>query len=211
MNTYLKTKYCLSIFLLFVGVTYAQQIEKSIYITANTWDINNTNVLSKIADDSKSSTNPTLLLLGNTTPKEAYKNAIDKQLNLINLFQKNAIIIPGHHEWSKNGHKGVKSIEKYIEKNSKAKFYPNNSEPIKHTDIGEHIILLTLDSQWFLEDWNRDTYINDDTPIQNRNLFFLEFENRIKKAQGKIVLVAIHHPIETNTKQGFLANTGGIG
>ena len=194
----------------FCPTGYAQEVEKSIFITANTWDASNTEVLSQIIKDSKSAQNPTLLILGNATPKTDFQNSLKKQLSVVKELGKHVIFMPGNQEWDEKGHRGVSDIEKYVKKNSKAKFYPEDTEPIMHKDLGENTVLITVDSQWFLEDWNKDTYINDDTEIQNRTLFFLEFENRIKKAQGKIILVAIHHPIETKTRQGFFSNIGGF-
>ncbi len=204
----LKTWFVLSIFLL-VLKGLSQEIEKSIYITANTWDISNTEVLSQIAKDSKSVQNPMLLILGNATPKKAFGNALDKQLQIIKGFKKDAIFLPGNHEWSNKGHRRVKDIEKHIKKNSKARFYPHNGEPIRHYEINENMVMITVDSQWFLEDWNKDTYINQETEIHNRTLFFLEFENQIKKAQGKIKIIPIHHPIKTYTRQVLIGNTAG--
>lgn len=197
-------------FLLLSIMGFAQEIEKSIFITGNTWNTSNIEVLSQIALDAKFSQNPMLLILGNAVPKKEFKNSIDKQLQLITDFKKEAIFVVGSQEWSEEGHKRVQGIEKYIQRNSKAKFYPDDSEPIKHNALGENVVLITVDSQWFLEDWNEHSYINEESEIQNRTLFFLEFENQIKKAQGKIILVAIHHPIDTYTKQGLWANTGGF-
>ncbi len=196
--------------LLFLTVGSSQEIERSIYITANTSDLSNIEVLSQIASDAKSAQNPLLMLLGNAAPETKFKSSLDKQLQLIKDFKKEVIFLAGSQEWSGNGHKRVKNIEKYIQKNSKAKFYPDDSEPLKAHDLGENIVLITVDSQWFLEDWNDHVYINEESEIQNRTLFFLEFENQIKKAQGKIIFVAIHHPLETSTKQGLWANTGGF-
>ena len=216
MKTYKPSKISiLSILLLVSYFVIGQELEASIFVTANTGTTDNSSILTQISDEAKTTDNSTLLILGNAVSKQGFskesKTNVTSQLEAISSFRGNVIFTPGNNEWAKNGHKGVKNIEKFIQKNSDAHYYPNDSEPIKHSDIGEQVVLLTIDSQWFLQDWNKDTYINDDTSIQNRTLFFLEFENRIKKAQGKIVLAAIHHPIETNTKQGLLANTGGIG
>jgi len=189
---------------------FSQEIEKSIFITGNTWNASNTEVLSQIVKDAKVTSNPELLILGNATPKSEFKNSIKKQLEAVQKLGKNVIFMPGNHEWALNGHRGVSDIEKYIQKNSKAKFYPDDSAPIKHHNLSENIVLISVDSQWFLQDWNNDTYINEDTAIKNRTLFFLEFQNRIKKAQGKLVLVAIHHPIETKTRQGFIGDIAGF-
>jgi hypothetical protein len=195
--------------LLFVTIGSSQEIEKSIFIVGNTWDTSNTQVLSQIVKDSEPVQNSILMVLGNASPKKGFKNSLEQQLKLIKGFKKDAIFIPGNHEWFENGYKGVQKIEKYIQKNSKARFYPDEGEPIKKYDISDNIVLITVDSQWFLEDWNDHVYINEASEIQNRTLFFLEFENQIKKAQGKIKIVAIHHPIETYTKQGLIGNTAG--
>ncbi len=195
-------------------MVFGQKIEKSIYLIGNTGSIDNTDVLSEIINASKKADNSMLLLLGNSVnsnnSSKDFKNNINPQLDKLSLFSGESVFIPGKNEWLINGHKGIQSIEKYIQKNSNSKFYPDASEATKHKNISENIVLITVDSQWFLEDWNKDTYINDDSEIKNRTLFFLEFENRIKKAYGKIILVALHHPIETNTRQGLLSNTGGI-
>ena len=200
---------CLLAFLS-AGLVSSQEIERSIFITGNTSDVTKNQVLAQIATDAKSAQDPILLILGNAAPENKFESSLDQQLQLIKGFKKDAIFIAGSQEWSGDGYKRVKAIEKYIQKNSKAKFFPDDGEPIKTHDLGPNIVLITLDSRWFLEDWNDHVYINQDSEIQNRNLFFLEFQNQIKKAQGKLIFVAIHHPIETNTKQGLWRNTGGF-
>ncbi|WP_055444868.1 hypothetical protein [Lacinutrix himadriensis] len=189
-------------------------MDKSIYLIGNTGTVDNTEVLSEIIKNSEKSENPMLLFLGNSINAKYlnsdFKSSIDSQLNTLSSFEGESFFIPGANEWSINGHKGVQSVEKYIQKNSDSKFYPDKSEAIKHKNISENIVLITIDTQWFLEDWNKATYINETSEVKNRTLFFLEFENRIKKAHGKIILVALHHPIETNTKQGLWHNVGGI-
>ncbi|GAK76169.1 surface antigen (D15) precursor [Nonlabens ulvanivorans] len=77
------------------------------------------------------------------------------------------------------------------------------------TDIADNVVLITVDSQWYLEDWNNHIYLNEDCDIKNRTEFFLEFESILKKSQGKIIMVAMHHPIFSNTNEGLIARTGG--
>lgn len=195
--------------ILFASTIFSQEIEQSIYITGNTWDISDTEVLSEISKKSQLVNKPTVLILGNAAPKTEIEKSLDIQLSILSNLGKDVIFIPGDKEWV-NGYRGVFDIEKYIQKNSKAKFSPDDAEPIKHQDLGENVELITVDSQWYLENWDDHIYINEESEIQNRTLFFLEFENRIKKAQGKIVFVALHHPTKTNSKQGFLSNIGGF-
>ena len=197
-------------FLLASSIVFGQEIDKSIYLISNTGSTDDTNVLSQIVKDSKKSDNSILLLLGNSVNDEDFKNSLAPQLDKLSSFSGDTYLLPGANEWKFNGHKGVQSIEDYVQKNSDSKFYPDNGEAIKHKNLSDNIVLITVDTQWFLENWDKDSYINEDSAIKNRTLFFLEFENRIKKAHGKIIIVAMHHPLETNTKQGLLSNVGGI-
>ncbi len=194
---------------------YSQEIERSIFITANTGGADNQNTLRQIVNDAQQRNNSTLLIVGNITKKKGFdgrstQELVKKQLTVLEGFNGNVIITSGHHEWKTNGHKGVRNLEKFIKKNSNAKFYPSNGFPIKKKDLSENVVLITIDSQWFLEDWNNHIYLNEGNEIKNRTLFFLEFENLIKKAQNKIKIIAIHHPVFTNSTQGFLGNTGGL-
>ena len=165
---------------------YSQEIEKSIFITANTGTSDNTKVLEQIIKETKSLDNTVLLILGNAVSKEGFnaetgRSLIDSQLKMLSSYKGQAIFAPGDHEWAKDGHKGVRRLEKYIQKNSDSKFYPDEGCPIKKKDLSENAVLITVDSQWFLEDWNNHIYLNEDCDIKNRTDFFLEFENLFKK------------------------------
>lgn len=205
-----KIKLLIMLFLI-SSIAIGQQLETSVFITGNTGTTDDNSILTQISKDSKDINNATLLLLGNAVSKEGFskesKVNLESQFNAISKFEGHIIFTPGHHEWIEDGYKGVEDIEKYIKKNSDAKFHPHGGEPIRKHNISDNIVLITVDSQWFLEDWDDQTYINEGSDIQNRTLFFLEFENQLKKAQGKIKIIAIHHPIETLTKQGLIGNT----
>ena len=202
-------------FLLLLSITsytYAQEKEVSVYITGNTNTANADATLQNIVDDA--SKESILLLLGNATPETGFhdqtKPIIDQQLKTTALFKGKVIFTPGHHEWEDQGYKGVKAFEKYIQKNSDAKFYPDKGCPIKKTDLSDNAVLITIDSQWFLENWDTQTYLNEDCDIKNRNDFFLEFESLLKKSQNKTKIIAIHHPMLSVSKTGFFARTGGF-
>jgi len=192
--------------------SYGQEIEKSIFITANTKNAPDLKILKDITKRSKESNDATLLLLGNIT--DAFKKKEDhsfliSQLELTNTFNGDIIISPGYSEWSSGGYKSIKNLEKFVQKNSKASYFPDDGCPIKVKDLSDNVILISLDSQWFLEDWDKHTYINDDCEIKNRAQFFLAFEGILKRAQGKIKIITSHHPVFSNTKSGFIARTGG--
>jgi hypothetical protein len=45
----------------------------------------------------------------------------------------------------------------------------------------DNLRLITVDSQWFLEDWNKTPTINDDCSIKSREAFFEELESVFEK------------------------------
>ncbi len=191
------------------------EIETSIFITANTSEDIDQDILKNIVSSANQEQNATLLIVGNTADpigikENSVKTTVGKQLDVISDFNGEIVFIPGYNEWKAKGYKNVKSLEKFIQGNSSAKYYPDDGCPIKKKEISKNVVLIAVDSQWFLEDWDKNTYINDDCDIKNRTQFFLEFESMLKKSQDQIKIVAIHHPMFTNTKSGLIARTGGL-
>ncbi|WP_160114819.1 metallophosphatase [Aquimarina sp. AU474] len=215
MNTSFITKFMIIGFFVIATNSYSQDIESSLYIIANTSEDIDQNILQSIVSSSSEMKNATLLIVGNmadpiSIKENSAKTTVGKQLDVIADFNGEIVFVPGYNEWRAKGYKNVKGLEKFIQENSRAKYYPDHGCPIKKKDISENVVLIAVDSQWFLEDWNKNTYINDDCYIKNRTQFFLEFESILKKSQNKTTIVAIHHPMFTNSKMGLIARTGGL-
>ncbi|WP_303318265.1 metallophosphoesterase [Flavivirga abyssicola] len=163
---------------------------------------------------SKASKNSTALFLGdNIYPKGLPKKEdegrafAEHQLNIqtaaVEGFKGETVFIPGNHDWYNNGLKGLKRQEKYVEKKlGKHTFLPENGCPIEKVKISDDIVMILVDSEWYLTDWNKHPTINDDCEIKTRTKFFDEFESEIKKARGKTTIVALHHPMFTNGSHG---------
>lgn len=157
--------------------------------------------------------NSTAIFLGdNIYPKgfskkteEKYQLAaarIDEQIETVDNFDGRPIFIPGNHDWY-SGIDGLKRQEKYIEDAiGKNTFLPEDGCPIKDIEIGDDIVLIIVDSHWYLTNWDKHPKINDDCEIKTRQAFLEEFGSEIKKARGKTTLVAIHHPMFTNGPHG---------
>ncbi|KAF2332579.1 metallophosphoesterase [Flavobacterium daemonense] len=163
----------------------------------------------------KANKKSTLLFLGdNIYPKgfPADKNAEDKalaetkltnQLKLAEGFKGKTIFIPGNHDWY-NGIKGLERQADFVTKylNDKKAFLPRKTCPIEDVKIDSTATLVTIDSEWFLEDWNNHPTINDNCDIKTREDFFDELESILNKNQEKTVILAIHHPLLSNGTHG---------
>ncbi|MDR2236849.1 MAG: metallophosphoesterase [Chryseobacterium sp.] len=175
--------------------------------TGNT-EQNTLNQLQKRLNNAPS--NSTLLFLGNTIYPQTRsdkngkeydkaKSQLENQLKITGNYQGNTVMIPGNHDW-KRGLKGLKNQEKAVSQylDNKKAFLPKNGCPIAHVKLDNHVTLITIDSQWFLENWEDHSKINSDCDIQSRNGFFAEFEDLLNKNQDNLIVVAMHHPVISN-------------
>jgi len=135
--------------------------------------------------------------------REKAVNALDAQINSVNGFKGKTVMIPGNHDWYADGVEGIKREEKYIENAlGKNTFKPENGCPLESIDVSKKVQLIVIDSQWYLENWNKNPTINDKCEIKTRKRFFEELEGELKKAQNKRVVFAMHHPMYTNGTHG---------
>lgn len=125
------------------------------------------------------------------------KNYLDAQLKTVSEYKGNTIFIPGNHDWYSDGLKGLKREEKYIEKalGNKDVFFPENGCPIQKIEISNDVVVIAIDSEWYLTNWDKHPTINDDCEIKDREKFFQEIEGLIKKNEDKTTIIAIHHPM----------------
>lgn len=150
----------------------------------------------------------TLLFLGDNIYPEGYdktdlaKHRLDIQIDLGKTFKGNTIFIPGNHDWY-SGLDALKDQEKRVEKAlGKDSFFPENGCPIEKVTISKDVVLIVVDTHWYLTNWDNHPKINDNCEIKTRTKFFDEFESLLKKAQGKTAIVAMHHPMFTQGSHG---------
>ena len=170
--------------------------------------------LVSLKEEIKNSTeNSTLIFLGDNVyetgiPDKKSKNyplakrRITAQTNVAKSFKGNSIFIPGNHDWY-NGLEGLKREEKLVEKAlGKKSFLPQNGCPLEKVNISKDIVLIIIDTHWYLTNWDNHPTINDNCEIKTRTKFFDELEGLVKKARGKTTIIAMHHPMFTKGSHG---------
>jgi len=131
------------------------------------------------------------------------EHQLNVQTQAVKNFSGKTIFIPGNHDWYSDGLKGLKRQEDYIEDSlGKNTFLPENGCPIEVVNIGNDVVLLIIDSEWYLTNWDVHPTMNDDCEIKTRTKFFDELESEIKKADGKTTIIAMHHPMFSNGTHG---------
>ncbi|MAU17416.1 MAG: phosphoesterase [Muricauda sp.] len=135
---------------------------------------------------------------------ERSKHYLDAQLATLENFKGNTIFIPGNHDWYSNGLKGLKREEEYIEEalDDNDAFQPENGCPIEKIEISDKVMVIAIDTEWYLVNWDKHPTMNDECEIKNRSRFFEELESLIKKNRDKTVLIALHHPMFTYGAHG---------
>ncbi|MCM4166877.1 3',5'-cyclic adenosine monophosphate phosphodiesterase CpdA [Arenibacter antarcticus] len=195
-------------------VSTTKEISHTFYLIgdAGLSPINGMNPALKIFRDQLNNApkNSTAIFLGDNIypaglpdPKDstvAYRQAkshLDAQLATLSEFKGNPIFIPGNHDWYNDGLKGLERQQKYIQEKlgSKEVFFPEDGCPIEKVEIDDNIVLIAIDTEWYLTNWDRHPTINDECEIKDRETFFEELESLIKKNRDKTTILALHHPM----------------
>ncbi|QCW98631.1 phosphoesterase [Aggregatimonas sangjinii] len=125
------------------------------------------------------------------------KNDLDAQLKTLENYKGKPFFIPGNHDWYTEGLVGLEREQKYIQEklDSKEVFFPEDGCPMKTIEVNDQIIIIALDTEWYLTNWNKRPDINDKCEIKDREKLFEEIESEIKKNAGKTIVMAFHHPM----------------
>lgn len=162
----------------------------------------------------KEGKNSTLLFLGDNIyplgmPEEGKKGrkeaeeSLLAQIAITKDFKGKTHFIPGNHDWY-NGLDGLNEQEKFIKKHigQKEVFLPADGCALNDVEVNDSLVLVTIDSEWFLEDWDHYPTINDDCDIKTREDLFTDLEDVLNKNQDKTIVLAIHHPLLSNGTHG---------
>jgi hypothetical protein len=129
---------------------------------------------------------------------------LDPLIEVLSTFKGNKLIVPGENEWKPKGSKGIEDIADRIEINLNEKdiFQPEKGCPIETIDVDDRTEIIIIDSQWYIENWDRRPDINDKCEIRTRSEFLTVLKDKIKKARHKNILLLSHHPLFTNGFHG---------
>ncbi|MBO0590735.1 metallophosphoesterase [Cellulophaga sp. E16_2] len=129
---------------------------------------------------------------------------LDAQISTLANFKGNKYFIPGNHDWYTEGLVGLKREQKYIQEKlaSDDVFFPENGCPIETIEINDDVVVVVIDTEWYLTNWDKRPNINDKCDIKSRDKFLLEVEDVIKKNRERTTIIAMHHPMFTYGSHG---------
>lgn len=135
--------------------------------------------------------------------KKKAETSMQLQIDALKDFKGKVVVIPGNRDW-KSGVDGLEFEEDFL----KARFndadvlQPNNGCPLESIDVDKDTQLIVLDTQWFLEDWDKYPKMNDKCDIKTRDKLFTEIEGELKKNATKTIVFAMYHPLITYGEHG---------
>jgi len=206
-----------------VDVNAAKEVSHTFYLIgdAGLSPMGGMNPALKIFKDrlDKADKNSTAIFLGDNIypaglpdPKDstqAYRTAanhLDAQIKTLDNFKGRPLFIPGNHDWYTEGLIGLEREENYIKRALKEKekdpFLPENGCPIDVIEIGDDVAIITIDTEWYLTNWDKRPDINDKCEIKSRDKFFLELEDAIKGYRDRTTVIAMHHPTNSYGEHG---------
>lgn len=191
-----------------------KQLEKTIYLIGDAGGAElgeSTNALKAFKDfvSGKNTNGDYTIFLGDNIYEEGMpaKNHADRaeathrmnvQIKAVEGFDGEVLFIPGNHDWYDEGPKSVKRQEEYVEKAlGKNTFQPEDGCPIETIDVSDDIVIIAIDTQWYLTNWDKYPTMNDECEIKTRSEFIDELEGELKKNNEKTVILAMHHPAYT--------------
>lgn len=130
---------------------------------------------------------------------------IKVQLDAVKDFPGRVFFIPGNHDWYNWKLDGIKRqakfVEDYLGRDDVWFPGPGCGGP-EVVELTEDLVIMLLDTQWYLQDWAGLPDINEDCETKSREVFELEVGEAIKSNRNKNIIVALHHPLYTYGPHG---------
>ncbi|MCD6013148.1 MAG: metallophosphoesterase [Flavipsychrobacter sp.] len=127
---------------------------------------------------------------------------LDTQVALVSGTDAKAIFIPGNHDWANGKPEGYDNIIRqsaYLNQmGDNIKFYPEDGCPGPvEVKMGNDIVLIIMDSQWWLMRANRPG-IESDCENKTEEEILVAIKDIIDDNPNKLILFTTHHPFKSS-------------
>jgi hypothetical protein len=152
---------------------------------------------------------------------ELPNHRLNAQIEILEDYKGHPIFLPGNHDWY-SGLSGLITQEDTVERRINLMrgkdaeddedwenyFLPDDgcSGP-EVIEVNERLVIIVIDSQWWLTDWDKEPRINDGCEAKSRKAFSFLFNETVKKYKKRNVIIAMHHPLYTYGPHGGYYST----
>lgn len=144
----------------------------------------------------------------NTLPTyQLAKAPLDSQIHIAGKSPAKVYFIPGNHDWANGadiGYESILRVQSYIDflGNNNIKMLPRDGCPGPVTvDITKDIMLLIMDSQWWLHEKDKPG-IESDCDTKTKSEILTQVDDILSENADKLVLIAVHHPFRSYGPHG---------
>lgn len=133
---------------------------------------------------------------------------LNAQLNAVKNHQGLKIMLPGNHDWNMSKKGGLEQVirqQLYVERylNDSNAYQPKNGCPGPNVfQLNEHLVLLTVDSEWWLHKFDKPEGDTSDCFSKTKDDFIANIKSLVDLHKDEKVLIAMHHPLFTNGSHG---------
>ena len=130
------------------------------------------------------------------------------QVDAVRATGAQGIFIPGNHDWAKLGPDGweaVKRQERYLARyGGGAILLPSGGcpGPVARELLGQRLLLVLLDTQWFLHTGPRPLHPGADCPAGSEREVMDSLRALLGRAGERQVVIAAHHPLRSAGPHG---------
>ena len=146
-----------------------------------------------------------VLFLGNNlekpnkrTSKDELERILASQLDKVKDFPGDLFFLPGENDWAVDGLEGIDwqqdFIEDYLDREDVWQPDTGCSGP-EEIELTDDLVLLLVDSEWYLRDWEGEIDINSDCDVKSRDVFRWLVNEEVKGNRHKNTVIAMHHPM----------------
>ncbi len=138
--------------------------------------------------------------------RERSERILAKTLETLEDPRVRGFFLPGNHDWY-SGHEGLAAQGQFIQEHSindsRIHFTPQPGCPGPEVwEIHEKIVLVAMDSQWFLMEESEEIARNAGCEISSREEALAEMKHLGERYHDKYLLLATHHPFYSRGKHG---------
>lgn len=192
-------------------------LHHTLYLVGNAGEAADGPIMPLIRNElAKAPENSSIVFLGNNVPAQGFaqkgkryqvraERALTAQLEMLEGFKGKGFMVPGYNDWQM-GRAGVDRLEELVQDHPgiEIRWEPDNgcSGPDDEDDLDENLVLLFIDTQWWMMDWNSEPELNLGCEITSKKTFLFFFEEALKKNRHKNVVIAMHHPLYSSGHRG---------
>lgn len=140
--------------------------------------------------------------------RKQMEDKLVKQINSAGGHNGRMYFIPGNHDWNRSKPGGLGAVlreqqfvETYLDNNEV--FFPGGgcAGPVE-VELTKDLVLVLFDSEWWLTKEARSEAPDNGCKTESEFDFLVRLEDILDKNEGRNVVIAMHHPLFSNSNHG---------